>query len=94
MKPPQPGRCELCQRKKPLTFHHLIPRKTHRKPRIRRRFHRDELHSRGLWVCRLCHSQLHRFYTEEHLAETLNTRDRLLEEPEMVRFLAWARRQS
>jgi hypothetical protein len=93
MKPPVPERCELCHREKTLTFHHLIPKKTHRKRRIRYRYHRDELHHRGLWVCRLCHRQLHRFFSEEQLAEDLNTRDRILEEPAMVRFLAWARRQ-
>jgi len=93
MKPPRAPVCELCGRDKPLTYHHLLPRKSHRKRRIRDRFEREELHGRGLWLCRLCHRQLHRFYTEMELAERLNTREAILEEPQMQRFLQWARKQ-
>ena len=92
-KPAQPQACELCRRETSLTFHHLIPKKTHRKRRVLRRFARDELHTRGLWLCRLCHRQLHRFYSEDELAETLNTRKSILNDPHMARFLGWARKQ-
>lgn len=88
-----PARCELCDRDTALTFHHLIPRRAHGKRRIRERFDRRDLHTRGLWLCRLCHRQLHRFYSEMELAERLNTRERILAEPAMQRFLAWARKQ-
>ncbi|MFP4066189.1 MAG: hypothetical protein ACLFRR_09925 [Spirochaetaceae bacterium] len=86
-------RCELCGRRKPLSFHHLIPRKNHRKRRFRRHYDREELTSRGLWLCRLCHRQIHRFYSEEELGERLHSREALLSEPRMARFLAWARKQ-
>ena len=93
MRPPQTDRCELCGRDKPLTFHHLIPRKMHRKRRIRAQFRREEMVSRGLWVCRLCHRQVHRLYNQEELATRLNTRGALASAPEMNSFLRWARKQ-
>jgi hypothetical protein len=92
-KPEQPDRCELCGREKPLTFHHLIPRKNHRKRRFRRDYEREDLKARGLWLCRLCHRQIHRFYSEDELGRRLNTREALLADPQMARFLEWARRQ-
>lgn len=92
-KPPQPDHCQLCSRKRPLTFHHLIPKKTHKKRRIRTKYRRSELHTRGLWLCRLCHRQLHRFYSEDHLAMELNTREALVTDPKIARFLTWARKQ-
>ncbi|MDA3951402.1 MAG: hypothetical protein PF508_19500 [Spirochaeta sp.] len=46
-KPAQPQTCELCGRETTLTFHHLIPKKTHRKRRVLRRFAPDELHTRA-----------------------------------------------
>jgi hypothetical protein len=93
VKPAQPQVCELCGREKTLTFHHLIPKKMHRKGRTLRRFDRAELHTRGLWLCRLCHRQIHRFYSEDELAETLNTREAIVRDPRMSRFLKWARKQ-
>ena len=93
MKRDAPDRCELCGREKPLTFHHLIPRKTHRKRAIRARHSRAELITRGIWLCRLCHRQIHRFYDERELADRLNTKDALESEPQMARFLEWARKQ-
>ncbi len=92
-KPPAPERCELCARAKPLTFHHLIPRSLHKKRQVRARFDRTERTGRGIWICPLCHRQIHRLYSRRRLAEELNTREALIAEPEMVNFLSWARRQ-
>ena len=44
-------------------------------------------------LCSLCHKQIHRFYSELELAERLNTREALLAEPQVARFVSWARRQ-
>jgi hypothetical protein len=88
-----PGPCELCGRETALSFHHLIPRKNHRKRRFKKRYSTQELKSRGLWLCSLCHRQIHRFYSEDELGRRLNTREALLQEPEMQRFLRWARKQ-
>ena len=86
-------RCELCGREQPLTFHHLIPKRVHRKSWYLRRFSRAELHGRGLMLCRLCHRQLHRCYSEDELGKRLNTLGALLAEPEVQRFLSWAKKQ-
>lgn len=86
-------RCELCRREQPLTFHHLIPRKNHRKGYFRRHFSKDDLNRRGLMLCRLCHRHLHRVYDEGELGRRLNTKEAILEEPEMQRFLEWAKKQ-
>lgn len=93
MKPPQPTACTLCGRDKPLTFHHLIPRKVHGKRHWRANHSREELARNGIWVCRLCHRQIHRFFSEADLAESLNTAAALRKEPQMARFIGWARKQ-
>ena len=92
-KRPAPECCELCGRIKPLTFHHLIPRSLHKKRTVQARFDKTERVSRGLWICRLCHRQIHRLYSRRRLAEELNSREALVSEPEMEKFLSWARRQ-
>ncbi len=51
------------------------------------------MNRRGLMLCRLCHRQLHRTYDTLDLGQRLNTREAILDEPEMPRFLEWARRQ-
>ena len=93
MKRRRPGECELCARQVPLTFHHLIPRSLHKKRQVKERFDRDARTNSGLWICRLCHRQVHRLFPRRRLAEQLNSREALLSEPEMEKFLAWARRQ-
>jgi len=84
------NRCELCGRAGVrLTRHHLIPRRTHRLKRIRRRFSRDALEARVLRVCPPCHKQIHAVLDEKRLAETYNTRQALLSHPEIAKFAEW-----
>ena len=66
------GRCCLCGRDTELTFHHLIPRKVHRRARFRKHATRTELQA-GIDLCRLCHRGLHRLYDEMTLAKRLNS---------------------
>lgn len=87
------ARCDLCGRVQPLTFHHLIPKRNHRKGAFQRRFSKAEMQGRGLMLCRLCHRQLHRTFSEAELGWGLNTKEAILASPEMQRFLAWARKQ-
>jgi 5-methylcytosine-specific restriction endonuclease McrA len=62
----QTGLCELCGRPdQSLTFHHLIPRRCHRKRRFRARFSLIEMRSRGLSICQLCHSGIHDLIPDE-----------------------------
>lgn len=84
--------CALCQRPGvELTRHHLIPRMRHRNKRVRRRFDRAERAGRVLAVCRACHKQIHALIDEKALAERFNTREALLNHPELARFVAWVR---
>lgn len=88
-----PGFCELCSRgPMKLTFHHLIPRKTHKKMVKRGFFEKDDL-NRGATICRPCHSTIHRLFDHEKLAMELNTVDRLLDEQEVQKWIRYAVKQ-
>ena len=84
--------CELCGRDWiPLTYHHLIPRFVHEKA-VKRGWHRPEDLDNVAWLCRLCHSFVHRFASHEELARHYYTIEMLLEEEEVVRFAQYASR--
>lgn len=90
--PLRPEACELCGRpSSELTRHHLIPRTRHSNRRTRRQFDRNELSHRILWVCRPCHSHIHASITEKDLERHYHTRERLLDHPEVERFVRWIR---
>lgn len=75
-----------------LTFHHLIPRKVHRRTHFRKHFSREQL-ACGIHVCRLCHSGIHRLYDELVLARRLATLDALRADPAIQRHCQWVRKQ-
>jgi len=90
--PPKPEHCELCQRPvAKLTRHHLIPKHLHRKKRFQKLFSKEDLITRTLWVCRPCHSAIHRVASEQELGLHYNSRDILLELEELRRFVQWLR---
>jgi hypothetical protein len=90
----RPDHCEFCGRDKPLTFHHLIPRKNHRKARFRRRYSNHEMRHRGLYLCGPCHSGIHDLIPDEtELGERYNTRDQLLAHEGIARHVAWVVKQ-
>ncbi|KAL5380796.1 hypothetical protein DPSP01_007597 [Paraphaeosphaeria sporulosa] len=60
--------CELCARDWiPLTYHHLIPKSTHERVR-KRGWHAEESLNSVAWLCRACHSFVHRLAGNEELA--------------------------
>jgi hypothetical protein len=75
-----------------LTFHHLIPRKLHRRPRFRKQYERERL-AQGIYVCRECHNAIHTTYTEMELAQGLASPEALLADPVLSRHFAWLSRQ-
>jgi hypothetical protein len=93
--PRQPGRhCELCGRDKPLTEHHLLPRAIHRRKRFVERYGKQELRSRKLMICRLCHNGIHDLIPDEkELAEQYHTKELLLGHEGIRRHVAWVRKQ-
>ncbi|MEZ5477514.1 MAG: hypothetical protein R3E95_08550 [Thiolinea sp.] len=86
------GSCPLCQRETALTFHHLIPRKLHRRPHYRKHYSREQL-NQGIAICRQCHNAIHRHYDEMHLAKHLNSLETLQADPLLQRHFAWVGRQ-
>lgn len=88
----RPGICCLCLRELPLTFHHLIPRKVHRRSYFQKHFSRDQL-NQGIFICRTCHKGIHARYDEMTLARQFNSPERLRADPELARHFAWAARQ-
>ena len=86
------GPCALCRRDTALTFHHLIPRKMHRRARFRKAWTREEL-NRGVDVCGRCHKGLHRLHDEMTLGTELNTLDALASDPAVARHVAWVAKQ-
>lgn len=91
--PPQSEVCELCARPVALTRHHLIPKALHDKVCVQRRFPRHERITATLWVCRACHNQIHRLFSEKELALTFNTREALLSDERLRTFVEWLSRK-
>ena len=82
--------CALCGRTGPsLTKHHLIPRAMHGRKWARKRFGREEMQNRVLWLCGPCHRHIHAVLSEPELAREYNTRESLLAHPEIRRFVEW-----
>lgn len=81
--------CEICDRDWiPLTYHHLIPRALHAKV-LKRGWHREDQLENVAWLCRACHSFVHRVATNEELAREAYTVDLLLEREDVLKFAAW-----
>ena len=86
------GHCALCGRDTQLTFHHLIPRKMHRRSRFRKRVDRGTLQA-GIDICQPCHRGIHRLYDEMTLATHLSTLDALRSDEAIRRHCQWVARQ-
>lgn len=83
------GPCALCERELERTFHHLIPRSTHRNKWFRKTFSFEERNT-GIDVCKDCHGAIHRFVPHEKtLGRSFNTVEALLAHPELGAFVAW-----
>jgi len=86
------GACVLCQRNTALTWHHLIPRKLHRRKHYQRNFTRDQLNA-GINICRQCHRGLHRLFSEMHLGKYLYTLTLLQADTAVAKHVQWVARQ-
>jgi hypothetical protein len=81
--------CEICQRSWiPLTYHHLIPRGVHAKA-LKRGWHTEDQLENVAWLCRVCHSYVHRIASLEELAKGYFTVERLLEREDVKAFSGW-----
>ena len=87
------GCCEFCGREKPLTKHHLIPRAVHTKKRYINLHGKEEMRTRGVQLCKLCHDGIHDLYEEKELADNFNTKELLLEDKRVRKHIKWVRKQ-
>jgi hypothetical protein len=84
--------CEICQRSWiPLTFHHLIPKGVHEKA-LKRGWHTEDQLNNVAWLCRACHSFVHRVASLEELAKQWYTVERLMEREDVRKFGEWVGR--
>jgi len=82
--------CLLCEREKSLTEHHLIPKQMHK--RLKKKYSKDEL-NKTISICRDCHSQIHKLFSEKLLALKYNTLELLKIAPGLEKFITWVRKQ-
>ncbi len=86
------GICPTCKRYHRLTFHHLIPKKMHRRNFFRKKIDKNRL-QQGIYICRQCHDGIHKMYNEMHLAKHLNSLDSLLEDERLQGYFKWVSKQ-
>lgn len=92
--PPNPSStwasaCEICDRDWiGLTYHHLIPRAVHAKV-LKRGWHPEAKLNDVAWLCRACHSFVHRMAGNEELAREWWSVERILEREDVQRWRGW-----
>lgn len=86
------GVCSLCERSTHLTFHHLIPRKLHRRNYFKKHYPKEQLNM-GIHICRKCHNGIHDIYDEETLARQFNTLEALQSDEALVKHFSWVGKQ-
>jgi len=91
----KPNKCEICDRTDTyLNFHHLIPKFVHGKNKFAKEYEKDYMKEHGIWICKYhCHKTLHTFYNEKYLAEFLNTKDKILSDEKMIKYIEWHKKQ-
>jgi len=86
-------KCELCQREKPLTFHHFIPVTLHKNKWFKKNFTREQM-KEGANICKDdCHRQIHRLITEKELGKKYNNINKLLSHPEVKKYIKWIKKR-
>ncbi|KAI4111449.1 MAG: hypothetical protein LQ339_000648 [Xanthoria mediterranea] len=84
--------CEICDRDWiPLTYHHLIPKQIHAKA-SKRGWHEEWRLNSVAWLCRACHSFVHRIASNEELARNYWSVDKLMEREDAVAWANWVGR--
>jgi hypothetical protein len=90
----RPNCCEICGRAVPLSKHHLIPRAVHGKNRFISKYGKHEMRKRGLMLCKECHNGIHDLIPDEkELARSYHTKELLLSNEQIVKHIAWVKKQ-
>ena len=88
------GCCELCNRTRLLTKHHLIPRAVHSKKRFIRQHGKKEMRVRSISICKECHDGIHDLIPDEReLAKNYTTKEELLANPKVRKHISWVKKQ-
>lgn len=83
--------CELCERQIQTTRHHVYPKETHDWLRKKNESHYSVMELRKtIALCRMCHSAIHRFYSNRDLAVDYCSLELLLESDQVCKFAKWA----
>ena len=77
----------------PLTAHHLVPRSEHKRRQVRARFPDKADRERTVDICPDCHGTIHRFFSNQELADAYFTEARLLADEKFGKHIAWLRKQ-
>ncbi|OJD14994.1 hypothetical protein AJ78_04716 [Emergomyces pasteurianus Ep9510] len=84
--------CEICERDWiPLTYHHLIPREVHAKV-LKRKWHEEWMLNSVAWLCRACHSFVHKMASNEELAKEWYTVERIVQREDIQQWAKWVAR--
>ena len=86
------GQCVLCEKSTHLTFHHLIPRKLHKRKRFAKKYTKEQLNE-GIMLCPRCHKGLHKLYSEMELGSRLNSSSALQSDPAIAKHVVWVAKQ-
>ena len=86
------GMCPLCRRTISLTFHHLIPKKMHRRAHFKKHYSKQQLQA-GIDICRRCHDGVHDIYNEMQLAKHFSSLEALQRDPLLQNHFQWVSRQ-
>ena len=84
--------CQLCEREVSLTFHHLIPRKLHRRSFFRKNFEKPEL-NQGVMLCKACHRGIHKLFDEMTLGKHLSSLEALKQNSKVKTHVEWVKKQ-
>lgn len=83
--------CELCDRHIQTTRHHVYPKETHDWLRKKNESHYGVYELRKtISLCRMCHSAIHRFFTNRELAIEYYSLELLLDCELVYNFAKWA----
>ena len=88
------GICELCDRERTTTSHHLIPKQIHSKNWCIKMFSKDAMHNRRADLCHDCHDMIHELFSHRELGETYNTIEKLLSNEKVIKFVNWVKKQN
>ncbi len=86
------GVCPICSRMETLTFHHLIPKTLHKNKWYKKNFTKERM-GEGVYICRLCHNNIHIFIEEKDMGYEYNTLEKILNHEKVINYIPWATKQ-